>query len=108
MIVTCDRCNSEFEIVLQNKKFGTNVATYFCCPVCNKAYNLFYANTTCEALQKQIKHHLKLLKASKTREQYVKELNIIHKKQNQLKRQQILLEKQYRVFEREERSNHGK
>jgi hypothetical protein len=45
---------------------------------------------------------------SKTREQYVKELNIIHKKQNQLKRQQILLEKQYKVFEREERSKHGK
>ena len=108
MIVTCDRCNSEFEIVLQNKKFGTNVATYFRCPACNKAYNLFYANTTCEALQKQIKHHLKLLKVSKTREQYVKELNIIHKKQNQLKRQQILLEKQYKVFEREERSKHGK
>ncbi len=55
-MVTCDKCATEFEIKVKEKKYSVSVReTYFRCPSCKNHYSVIFTNPEARKLQRKVK-----------------------------------------------------
>ncbi|GIN86964.1 hypothetical protein J6TS2_33500 [Heyndrickxia sporothermodurans] len=95
--VTCDECQNDFNIYLQEYQYpvtqvkGYVIETYFMCPHCNKKYIAFVTDKQARKMQKEIRsYHNQIFKkdyTGLTEEEYKKEIDKQHNVLNIMKQE---------------------
>ena len=96
MIVTCEKCQKDFNPILkeENRTDGKNqiiTRAYFVCPFCGLQYNCYYDNQKTLTLRKQVRKHRSMLDWHNNLDEHQinKVKRTVEKKQRQIEKEEM-------------------
>ena len=99
MKVTCDKCQTSFNVVLkeENKMVGKQniTRTYIECPACKKQYDTYYDNQATLVLKKQIRKAMAEAETIVDETKKTKHLKGIEKKKRRLEKEERILQTKF-------------